>query len=54
MAKCPDCGKRELKDGEKLCPSCLTKRDTTKKKVATGIAGVLVAIAVFIIKGGKK
>ena len=56
MTKCPDCGKRELKDDEKLCPSCLTKRDMIKKiviKVVTGVAGVLAAI-VFILKGGKK
>ena len=45
-SKCPTCppyNRRDLKEGEKICPECLSKKSSKWKKVATIVTFVMVA-----------
>lgn len=54
MSTC-ECG-RQLREDEKQCPACASKKSHGWKKVAEAIGAVVVGgagIAIYILKGGK-
>lgn len=54
MSTCT-CG-RELREDEKQCPACASKKSHGWKRIAEGIGAVGLAvagIAIYVLKGGK-
>lgn len=54
MSTC-ECG-RQLREDEKQCPACASRKSHWRKKVAEGIGAVVVVgagIAIYVLKGSK-
>lgn len=49
MNLCPKCNKRELREGEKYCPSCSNRRTNVIVKVGEVVVTVLVIVGVILL-----